>query len=228
MFKKTIPHRTSGPRAAAMLCASVVALAGCGEDADNVQYGTPQPAPPEEAREASHEGMGDADYGGLDRNDVGLHIPWTQNLITRDPVPDAPTARLTDVAAEALEGFDRVIFTFESRTAGYELRMVEQGGAGCDGTEPGTDAPAHMAIEFPRTVSHEGGTPLVAARSLALDFPTLLSAAQTCDEGERVRWLLGTSGEVTYRLLEVRNGNQIVVDLRGAEADTSAAVAEPS
>lgn len=220
MFKKTIPALRPAMLPAGLLCGLFATLAGCGGDnSDNVQYGGT--LLPEEPREVSHEGMTDADYGNLDRADVGLHITWARNLISRDPVPDAPVARLTDVAAESLDGFDRIAFTFDPRVAGYELQLVEEGGGGCDGTEPGAGGVAQLAIEFPRTVSNDGGTALVAARDLALDFPTLVRALQTCDEGDTVRWLLAAGSEIEYRLLEVRMGNTIVVDLRTPPEDAS-------
>lgn len=222
MFTTTIPELRSAMLPAGIFCGLLVILAGCGSDDntdDNVTYGVT--LSDEEPREIRHEGMTEADYGGLDRADVGLHIPWAQNPISRDPVPDAPLARLTDVAVEPLEGFDRVIFTFESRMAGYQMRLVGEGGGGCDGTQPGTDAAVQLAIEFPRTVSNDDGTPLVGTRDLAADLPTLVRAVQTCDEGDIVRWLVAARGDVEYRLLEVSMGNRIVVDLRSADVDTN-------
>ena len=228
MFRKTTPELRPAMLPAGILCGLLATLGGCGDDStDNVQFGATLPS--EEPREVSHAGMDEADYGDLDRADVGLHITWARNPISRDPIPDAPLARLTNVSAEPMEGFDRVTFAFEPRMAGYQLRLVEEGGGGCDGAEPGTDAPVQLAIEFPRTVSNDGGTPLVEARDLTLDLPTLVRAVQTCDEGEKVRWLLGASGEMEYRLLEVLTGNLVVVDLRNPQVDSiSPAVSEPS
>ena len=219
MFKNKTPAFRPAMLSAGILGGLLVTLAGCGEDEpDNVQYGGT--LPPEETREVRHSGMDDADYGNLDPADVGLHITWARNLISRDPFPDAPLARLTDVTVEPLDGFDRVNFTFEPRVAGYELQLVAEGGGGCDGAEPGTGAAAQLAIEFPRTVSSDGGTPLVGERDLAPDLPTLVRALQTCDEDGKVRWLLGTSSDMEYRLIEGRTGNLIVVDLRRTEADS--------
>ncbi len=222
VFKKTTPELRLAALPAGLLCGLLTTLAGCGEGSaggDNVVYNDTLPR--EEPREVRHEGMEDTDYGDLNRADVGLHIPWAQNLISRDPVPDAAPARLTDVSAHAMDGFDRVIFTFEPKVAGYQLRLVEEGGGGCDASEPGTDAPVQLAIEFPRTISNDGGTPLVGERDLAPDFPTLVRAVQTCDEGDRVRWLLGAAGDMEYRLLEVRNSSMIVVDLRSTQTDST-------
>lgn len=208
MFKKTT-----------ILAALILLPAGCGGDdgTDNVQYGAS--LTPEEPREVRHEGLADSDYGDLDRADVGLHIRWGRNLITRDATPDAAVVRLTDVAVDAMEGFDRVTFTFEPRVAGYRVELVEEGGGGCDGSEPGTEAPRQLAVEFPSAVSNSGGTPLVGDRDRTLDLPTLSRAVQTCDAGDKVRWLFGTAGDTEYRLLEVSMGHLLVVDLRDVAAD---------
>ncbi len=217
VFKNKTPAVRPAMLPAGILGGLLVLLAGCGEDEpDNVQYGGT--LPPEEAREVRHAGMEDADYGNLDPADVGLHITWARNLISRDPYPDAPLARLTGVTVEALEGFDRIAFTFEPRVAGYELQLVAQGGGGCDGGEPGTGAAAQLGIEFPQTVSNDGGAPL--ERDLAPNLPTLVRAVQTCDEGGKVRWLLGTRADMEYRLIEGRTGNLIVVDLRSTDANS--------
>ena len=212
MFKKTT-----------LAAALIVLPAGCGGDngTDDVQYGAR--LTPEEPREVRHEGLDDSDYGDLDRAEVGLHIRWAQNLITRDPSPpDAPVVRLTEVAVDAMEGFDRITFTFEPRVVGYTVELIEEGGGGCDGSEPGTEAAGQLAVEFPRAVSNAGGAPLVGDRDRTLDLPTVSRAVQTCDAGNKVRWLFGIAGDSEYRLLEVSMGHLLVLDVRDVAADAEA------
>lgn len=187
----------------------LVLLAACGgEQGDTGSNGAE-----DEPMEARREGMEEADYGNLDPEDVGLHVTWATNLISYESTPDSEIARLTDVVISSHEGFDRTAFTFEPRIPGYRLQFTDAGG-GCDGTGPGTESPAQLVVEFERATANDGGAPLIGDRDRALDHPTLSRAVQTCDEGDKVTWHLGTSGEAEYRLLEAYGYTVLVVDLR--------------
>lgn len=205
LFRKT----TSGGRFIWSLTL-LAALAACGGDQGEAGAG----AAAEAAREIYREGMDELDYGDLDPADVGLHVTWATNLISYDPRPDTETARLTDVTISSHEGFDRVTFSFEPRIPGYRLQFSEEAGGGCDGTEAGTGAPAQLAVEFARAAASDGGTPLITELDRTPGYPSLSRAVQTCDEEDTVRWLLGTSGDAEYRLMEAFAYTLLVVDLR--------------
>ena len=185
-------------------------LAACGGEQGAAGGNSADEAP----REIHREGMDEIDYGDLDPADVGLHVTWASNLISYDPRPDTETARLTDVTISSHEGFDRVTFSFEPRIPGYRLQFSEADGGGCDGTEAGTGAPTQLAVEFARATASADGTPLITEPDRAPDYPSLSRAVQTCDEGSTVRWLLGTSGDAEYRLMEAFAYTLLVVDLR--------------
>ena len=134
--------------------------------------------------------------------------------MSKDPSPDAPPTTLSAVTAETFDGFDRVVFTFGDRIPGYLLEYATEGGGGCDGSGPAGDAPAHLVVEFEKARSNEGGEPLVEDRDRTMDSPTLVGAAQACDEGDRVKWILAVTSDVEYRILEMLGTPRLVVDLR--------------
>ena len=160
------------------------------------------------------EMLGERDFGGLDSAEIRLNSPWSRNRVSRDPNPDAEPARLTAVSTETLTGYDRIIFTFEDRIPGYRLQFVTEGGGGCDGTEAAGGAPVHLAVEFERAHSNDGGVPQVEDLDRKTRFPALARATQSCDDGYRVRWLLAVSRETDYRFLVMAGKPRLVIDLR--------------
>lgn len=184
---------------------------GCGGDA--AEEAEPPEPDPLIFTESPRETMTDADYGELEPSEVALSLPWTSNRISRDPDPEDAPARLTAVSTDRSRGFDRVTFSFSPALPGYRLAMSTEAGGGCEGTESASDAPAHLVVEFERAVSNDGGSPLVGDRSRSTGFPALVDAVQACDADGKVRWLLGASGSVDYRIMEMSVDPRLVVDL---------------
>ena len=190
--------------------ALLLVLAACGgEQGETGSNGADEPP-----REMYRQGMEEVDYGDLDPADVGLHVTWATNPISYDPRPDSETARLTDVTISSYNGFDRITFNFEPRIPGYRLHFTAEAGGGCDGTGEGTEMPAQLAVEFARATATDDGVSLIGERDLTPGYPALSRALQSCDEGDRVTWLLGTNGEAEYRLMEALTYTLLVVDLR--------------
>ncbi|MXW18714.1 MAG: hypothetical protein F4139_13520 [Gemmatimonadetes bacterium] len=184
----------------------VLLATGCGEDNRELD--------PYVSTENPRETLTELDYGNLDSAEIRLNLPWSRNKVSRDATPDVPPTALSAVTTESLDGYDRVVFTFNERYPGYALAYATEGGGGCDGTEPAGEAPAHLVVEFDGALSNEGGTPLVEDLERTLDFPALAGAAQVCDEGNRVKWILAAGAQVEYRILEMLGTPRLVVDLR--------------
>ena len=164
--------------------------------------------------EDPQESLTESDYGDLDSTEIRLLAPWSRNGVSKAPNQDAEPARLTAVSTERLAEYDRVVFTFEDRVPGYRLAFVTESGGGCDGTEAVGGAPAHLAVEFERAVSNDEGVPLVEDRDRKTRFPTLVGATQSCDDGNKVRWLLASRGETDYRFLVMAGKPRLILDLR--------------
>ncbi|MYJ17372.1 MAG: hypothetical protein F4106_04890 [Gemmatimonadetes bacterium] len=201
----------SGIRRGACALALLVLGTACG--GDGAEEAPPEPDP-FVSTESPRESMTEVDYGEFDPSEVALSMPWTRNTISRDPDPEHAPARLTDVSTSRSRGYDRVVFSFSPELPGYRFTQTAESGGGCDGTEPLSDAPGHVVVEFTRAVSNEGGSPLVGDRNRSTDFPALADAVQACDQDDTVRWILGTSGVVDYRILEIMGEPRLVVDLR--------------
>lgn len=193
-----VPHL-----AAALLIQLAVACGDTGSRGQDVSTDNPR------------ELLTESDFGGLDSTGIGLILPWSRNIVSKDPDPDAEPVPLTAVSTETHEKYDRVVFTFENRIpSGYRLAFVAEGGGGCDGTEPVDGGPAHFAVEFEGARSNDAGEPLVEDRNRKTRFPALLGATQVCDDGNKVRWLLATRAETELRIFEMVTKPRLVLDLR--------------
>ena len=206
MFNDTHRNRSTAAATPASFAAVIlVALASACGDAPSRD--------PHEATDDVREDAAAVDFGGLDSTEIRLHSPWSRNRVSKDPDPDRAPARLTAVTTEELPDYDRVVFAFEERVPGYRLKFVTEGGGGCDGTEAMGSAPVHLAVEFERAVSNDGGAPLVEDRDRKTRLPALAGATQSCDDGNKVRWLLAVRDETDYRFLELSGTPVLVVDL---------------
>ena len=190
--------------------ATMVLATACGGDRAEE---APEPDP-YISTENPREQLTEIDYGDLDPSQIGLNTPWGRNIVSKDADPDRQPATLTAVATRSAEGYDRVVFTFDSHIPGFRVAMGTEGGGGCDGTGEGADSPAHLAVELRGARANRDGSATVTDAGRTLDFPTLVTATQTCDETDTVRWLLGTTGEVDYRIMETLGEPRLVVDLR--------------
>ena len=184
-------------------------VAACGGDGGGGDAPEPEPDP-YVSTESPMEALTEADYGDLDPAEIGLNTNWTRNRVSNSATP-AEAVRLVGVSTESMDGFDRVVFSFEGDVPGYRLALgTEGGGGGCDGAEAGPDTPAHLAVEFMGATAAGGEAP-------ATGLPALASAEQTCDADGTVRWLLGLAADTHFRMMELRGEPRLVVDLRHPE-----------
>lgn len=194
-------------------------LGACGGDTE-----TPAPDPtvdhdPRISTESPIEALTEADFAGLDRAEVAINFDWTRNRVTKPVAAGAETVTLAGVSTEQMDGFDRVIFTFDPRVPGYELALGAEAGGGCDGTGAGTDTPVHLAVEFTGAEAPVAGAP-GHAEALAAGLPLLATAVQSCNADGKVRWLLGMAADVEFRFIEMMGVPRLVVDLRHPEDQT--------
>ncbi|MDE0032034.1 MAG: hypothetical protein OXU75_22540 [Deltaproteobacteria bacterium] len=191
-----------------MAPAAMLLATACGDRAEEAP--TPDPFI---STDNPRDELTEADYGDLDPSQVGLNTPWGRNIVSKD-APERDPATLTNVSTQSSDGYDRAIFAFDSHIPGFRLALGTEAGGGCDGTGEAIEAPAHLAVELTGARANRDGSATVTDPTRALDFPAMTAAMQTCDEGDSVRWILGTTGEIEYRIMETLGEPRLVVDLR--------------
>ena len=193
--------------------AVTISLAACG-GGDQATADVAQAEDPNISTASPREALTEVDYGDLDASEIGLALTWTRNSVSRDHDSMKGPARLTGVSTVRENGFDRVVFAFEPHVPGYEIAFVEGTGGGCDGSQALDGEGAYLSVNLGLARANEDGRPLVGDRNRRLGFPSLNTAAQTCDEEFKVNWLLGQAGEAQdFRVFEMRGEPRLVVDL---------------
>lgn len=141
---------------------------------------------------------------------------WTTEAVVKRAVTAPPVPVLERVRAAANQGFDRVVFEFESgRLPGYALEYVDRPVRRCgSGRAVEVAGTGWLEVRFdPANVHTEEGRPTVEERSLAPGLPALRQLTLTCDFEARVTWVLGVAAPGRYRVMELRDPTRLVVDV---------------
>ena len=75
----------------------------------------------------------DAELMGIPRGEVLLTLPWSENVVSRDPAPAAPRATLRSVTITGGDSFDRAVVEFGTDTPfpGYRIVWGDSAVTGC-------------------------------------------------------------------------------------------------
>lgn len=168
----------------------------------------------------------DAELGEIDREDLGLSLPWTTGRITRDPPGDDVTSPLRRLAFARLEGFDRLVFEFDSADAfpGYTVDATLGSLPGCLEEDTVTANGEGLLRVRLLEASADAGTAGEAVRQP--DELTNVETVRRCvrEEDRAVEWLLDVRRATAYRVLRASNPPRLAVDLRH---ELPAATSEP-
>lgn len=161
------------------------------------------------------EPLTEVDLGDMDLADLSVEIPWTVNAVSRDPAAAAARATLNLVTSVGTDDFDRIRFEFTATTPfpGYEVRWADVGeelSCGEASYQVDTDAERLLVVRM-----HPARLAYAVPPRQVRDAARFLDEGFVCgDEGQAVVWAAGLSAGEQVRVMEFRNPNRLVVDVR--------------
>ena len=202
------------------LIALVFAVSACGgPDAPAVSDPNAVPSDSLIVANAPREPLTEADLIGLSLANLSVEIPWTGNVIIRDPGPVAPRSFVEAVEVSSQERFDRVQFQLSSDApfAGYDVRLVDGGSVQLCGDEEqaiGTEGDRVLLVALaPARAREEGRTgPALGMRDYG--HTRLEDGGIICQNTAQVMWMSTLGEGEQLRVLEFRNPQRLLVDVR--------------
>lgn len=124
-------------------------------------------------------------------------------------------ALLHAVRAAKNDGYDRVVFEFRERVPGYHVEYVGAPIVDCGaGDEKHVEGQARIEARFyPARAHTDEGQPTVPQRELKPALPSVLELERTCDFEAVVTWVIGTSEQKPYSVLELADPPRLAIDI---------------
>jgi hypothetical protein len=128
---------------------------------------------------------------------------------------DGMPVLLRAVRAAKNDGYDRVVFEFSERVPGYHLEYVSGPVLDCGaGDEKPVAGKAHLEARFyPANAHTEEGKPTVLEREIKPGLPVVRELERTCDFEAVVTWVIGTTAQNPYSVLELADPPRLVIDI---------------
>ena len=122
---------------------------------------------------------------------------------------------LTAVRAAKGDDYDRVVFEFGERVPGYHLEYVGEPVLDCGaGDAKPVEGKARLEARFyPANAHTEEGRPTVPQRELKPALPVVREVERTCDFEAVVTWVIGTTAQNPYSVLELADPPRLVIDI---------------
>ena len=220
------PTRRSRVPAALLLIAAACGGERLPEEQPGAQAGVPEAGPPLELPTLS-----DAELMGVDRSQVVLALPWSDNVLAKDPAPSAARATLRSVEIARGEGFDRATFTFgtDAPFPGYRVVWNDQRTAMCGG-EPGRlPGEETLLVSFePATARDDAGRATAGERTRRPGLPAITAVEEICDRVSRLTWALAAADSTRVRVVELRGPARLLVDVMHPDAAAGAPGTPPA
>lgn len=204
--------RTTRPATFALL----LATAACGGDGDGSEASSmPQDS---SIRQVDRSPLTDADLMGIERENIAMELPWTENRVTRDPGA-SPRGIVTGYEATGHDGFDRLVITFDeaSRMTGYDVSIVESGaelpcGGGPEAVSLASSRMLVVRTEPSRAAGETGRH--VRVGTSGMDHTRFREGGLVCDDADVSIWAAGIAEGSEVRVLELRAPVRLAVDVR--------------
>jgi len=124
---------------------------------------------------------------------------------------------LQSVSTTSCEGFDRVVFEFNTpATPGYRASYIDKPIRQCgSGNTVSVAGDAWLEVQMSPAQAHtDAGQATIAQTNRTVNLPNLRQLVQTCDFEGQVTWVLGVGNPKRYRVVELTNPSRIVVDVK--------------
>lgn len=124
---------------------------------------------------------------------------------------------LQSVSTTSCEGFDRVVFEFNTpATPGYHVSYIDKPIRQCgSGNTVPVAGDAWLEVRMKPAQAHtDAGQSTIAQTNRTVNLPNLRQLVQTCDFEGNVTWVLGVGNPKRFRVLELTNPSRIVVDVK--------------
>jgi len=199
----------------------LLALVACGggESEQEAEGAEPAANVPQAGPPLDIQPLGDAELMGIDRAQVVLNMPWSDNVLARSPAPNSARATLQTIAIAEGPTFDRIAFAFgtDAPFPGYRVVWNDLRTAGCGG-----DVARELPGEWTLLVSIEPATaregPAAGDRTRTSDSPAIASAERVCDQASRLVWAVTAADSARVRTIELRDPPRLLVDVMHATA----------
>ncbi|HKJ02434.1 MAG TPA: hypothetical protein VJ997_08265 [Longimicrobiales bacterium] len=161
----------------------------------------------------------ESDLMDLAMADVSVELPWTRNRVVRDPAPSQGPGWLESAEVSDGDGFTRASLTFSDIAffPGYAIDFVDAGtGISCGGQEKplGLSGQRALVIHLQPANAHDEKGVRVPVRTRSLATERFTEGGVVCDLDNNVVWTAGLNSGDQVRVLELRNPNRLVVDIR--------------
>jgi hypothetical protein len=126
------------------------------------------------------------------------------------------SALLRGVRSARHDGFDRIVFEFESASPGYRISYIDRPVRQCGSGEVVPLAgDAWLSMRFEPADAHTAeGAPTIMERSRSPALPNVIELKLICDFEAQVEWVAGVHMPMEYRVLTLHDPTRVVVDIR--------------
>lgn len=140
---------------------------------------------------------------------------WTAGVIERENDVEE-LARLVEVRSARQDGFDRIVFEFESQIPSYRVEYVDSPVRECgSGRTVELEGDGWLHIGFTPAAAHtEEGESTIEDRRRSPGFPALLQLVRICDFEGHVDWVAAVESPNRFRVLTLPAPARLVVDIR--------------
>lgn len=200
-------------RSLSAFVASLLLLAACqatGTQSPTASDGAPSGPP------GASETPGASPVASIDPAPSEDLDPFSCELPVVMPATEPPNINVVDVRAGTHDGYDRVVFEFDSGTPELTLDAAEppffQDGSGAPMEVEG-EAFLQLIMRGATAMTDEGGSSYDGPRDFDPALPRLVDLIQGGDFEAQSTWYLGLAGETCTRVFTLSDPDRLVIDV---------------